>query len=399
MSVDDPTCSKSQREWLEQIAEVCECVARGDLEARLTGIPQEETFHRAMQSINRMLDQTDAFVREARVSLDCASKGRFHRRFLERGMKGSFLIGARMINQATAEMARQSQALRNAEAERLAMADELENNVRAIVGKVTDTAGRIRGTAQSLATATEKTTLDATEVAHASARTSHSVANVASTTDQLVVAFGEIERQANDSAKVANNAVTNADKVNAVIQQLGDASNNIGRVVRIISQIARQTNLLALNATIEAARSGEAGRGFAVVASEVKHLAQQTASATEEIEAEVGSIQSAAAQTATSIAGISGTINAIDGIAKMIAMAVNSQREATAEISKSAQEAAQSTQSVSTSIDEVSQSARLTSESATTLLSPAEELGRLAETLSESLDEFLATIRAHQSTI
>ncbi len=383
------------RQWMGKVADVCERIALGDLEARIIGAPQEESIHRTAVAINRMLDQTDAFVREARVSLDCASKGRFHRRFILRGMKGSFRLGAQMINQATTEMERQTIALKQAETERLAMADDLESNVRNVVQKVSDTAMHISETAQALVTAAERTTRDATDVARASARTSCSVSNVASSTDQLAVAFGEIEQQANDSAKVANQAVDAATRVNSVIQQLDEASHKIGGVVRIISQIARQTNLLALNATIEAARSGEAGRGFAVVASEVKHLAQQTAAATEEIETEVGSIQSAAEQTATSISGISGTIHSVDGIAKMIAMAVNSQREATTEISKSVQEAAQSTQGVSNSIESVSMAALQTSENAVALLTPAEELRSLAQSLSASIEQFLNTIRSH----
>ncbi|MBL8220875.1 MAG: hypothetical protein JNL62_16710 [Bryobacterales bacterium] len=385
------------RLWMSKIAHVCESIALGDLEARLIGAPEDKNIHATVVAINRMLDQTDAFVREARVSLDCASKGRFHRRFLLRGMKGSFRLGAQMINRATHEMERQAQSIRDSEKERLAMADDLEVKVRNVVDRVSETAAHISQTAQSLVTAAERTTNDATQVARSSARTSSSVSNVAAATDQLAVAFGEIEQQANDSARVANQAVSSASDVNQVIQQLNEASLKIGGVVRIISQIARQTNLLALNATIEAARSGEAGRGFAVVASEVKHLAQQTASATEEIETEVASIQSAATQTASSISGISGTIHSVDDIAKMIAMAVNSQREATTEISKSVQEAAQSTQSVSMSIEGVSMAAQETSESAVNLLAPAEELRGLARSLGVSIDEFLTTIRSHQT--
>ncbi|MED0738724.1 methyl-accepting chemotaxis protein [Aneurinibacillus thermoaerophilus] len=66
------------------------------------------------------------------------------------------------------------------------------------------------------------------------------------------------------------------DDASAVVQKLGDRSEEIGQIVNLITGIASQTNLLALNASIEAARAGEAGRGFAVVADEVRKLAEAT---------------------------------------------------------------------------------------------------------------------------
>src|SRR5204863_8281844 len=121
----------------------------------------------------------------------------------------------------------------------------------------------------------------------------------------------EISRQANESSRIAGDAVFQAERTDDRINALSKAATRIGNVVALITDIAEQTNLLALNATIEAARAGEAGRGFAVVAAEVKALAGQTAKATEDIATQIGGMQSATTRATQAIGAIVRSIRGI----------------------------------------------------------------------------------------
>lgn len=92
------------------------------------------------------------------------------------------------------------------------------------------------------------------------------------------------------------------EKIFSVIENLTNATNNIGLFVESIESIAEQTNLLALNAAIEAARAGEAGKGFAVVADEVRKLADESRKSTEEINNMMHSIAEESALAISSMA-------------------------------------------------------------------------------------------------
>lgn len=381
-------------EWIRQAASVCERAQSGDLEARILGYAADDDLGRLINAINDMLDVTDAFVRESRASLDYASRRRFFRRVILRGLRGSFRGAAQIINTATEDMQGAARALDDAKKRRLAIADEFETTVRGIVTTVASASTELAATAQLLSQNASGTTEQSVAVAAASEQMSVNVQRVAAATEELSHTVTEVGKQVEDSSRFAEGAVCEASRTQDVVHGLADASRRIGGVVKLISQIAGQTNLLALNATIEAARAGDAGRGFAVVASEVKNLAQQTAAATDEIQKEIENVQNISSETVKAISGVADTIKKMRGIAGTIENSVQEQQTATGEICGNIHQAAVGTQDVSKNISGVTLAAQETSAGASQVLGAAEELSRQSESLQRSVDLFLATVRA-----
>jgi methyl-accepting chemotaxis protein len=179
-----------------------------------------------------------------------------------------------------------------------------------------------------------------------------------------------------------------------MVLALAAAADKIGEVVKLINDIASQTNLLALNATIEAARAGDAGKGFAVVASEVKHLANQTSRATDEIGGQISTVQDAVGKTVDAIKNINGTIEQVRQISAGIASAVEEQGVATQEIARNVQQAAQGTQDVTSNIGGVTDAAANTGVAADQVLSAARGLAQNSDRLRNDVGTFLAKVKA-----
>lgn len=275
----------------------------------------------------------------------------------------------------------------------LRLADEFDSSVGQIVKSVSQSASKMDGTATVMNETAIQATNQAVNVAAAADEASRNTATVASATEQLSASIEEISGQVQKAAEVANQAVTESKTANDRVSGLEKAVNKVGQVVTLITDIAEQTNLLALNATIEAARAGEMGKGFAVVASEVKHLANQTAGATDEIAQQISTIQAETKISVSAIESISTTIDSINSISAAIAAAIEEQGAATLEISRSVQEASAGTDQVTQNISGVQRAVEETGQSASEVKVSANDLAEMANDLSVQVETFLGNVR------
>ena len=267
--------------------------------------------------------------------------------------------------------------------QKLELIDELTNNAETLSNSASglvDVAGQLSANAEE--TAAQSNTASA-----ASEEISSGIQTVAANMEQMTAAIAEITKSTNESSQRSDEAMRLSEDANRIISQLGESSQDIGNVIKVITSIAQQTNLLALNATIEAARAGEAGKGFAVVANEVKELAKQTATATEDISQKIEKIQDDTGSAVNAIGSISEAIEKLNAIAGSIASSVEEQAATTSEVSRVVQESAEGVKQISENIQQVSIAAGETGKNSNNTQENAKMVNEIADGLTQIVDK------------
>jgi methyl-accepting chemotaxis protein len=273
--------------------------------------------------------------------------------------------------------------------------DSATTTLRATMAQVAGSATSVATAAQQLAAGNNQVSEGAQEmsaragvVSTAATEVSRNLVDVSSGSEEMTASIREIAHSTAEAARVGIQAVEAARAADEQIGRLGVSSQEIGNVVKVITQIAGQTNLLALNATIEAARAGEAGKGFAVVAGEVGELARETARATEDIASRVQAIQADAQGAVAVIAQIAGIVQSINEHQSTIASAIEEQTATTNEMGRNVSDAATGSQEIAGGIETVAQAAAESSEVLKQVGASIVELNSLADELKQRVASF-----------
>lgn len=159
------------------------------------------------------------------------------------------------------------------------VAEDIKKSVNRVLIDLSETSGNLHSLSSSLTSTGHKLAEGSTEQAASIQETSSTLEESSSMVHQTTQNTKEADILAKRTKEAAAKGDSEMQTMLEAMKELKNSSGEIGKIIKVIDEIAFQTNILSLNAAVEAARAGDAGKGFAVVAEEVRNLAQRSAQA------------------------------------------------------------------------------------------------------------------------
>jgi len=291
---------------------------------------------------------------------------------------------AEEISTSTSQMAKGAEAQSSSTEETSSTMVEMAAQMQALARNAEALAANVDQTSSSIQQMSNVLGL----TAHNGEQLLTSVESVTATLTEMIENVGAIAARVHQMEEVTQRSVGDARgggvRLHSSIAAIGERSEEIGKIVGVIDEIADQTNLLALNATIEAARAGDAGKGFAVVADEVRRLAERSVQATKEITDVIQTVQRETRDAVTLMEQVlSGIVGSVDQTSRLVteaAHATEEQAEGARQMLQMANHMASLTRQIANSVKENAAGAR-------EITQAAEKMNRLTHQMSEAVTE------------
>jgi len=284
--------------------------------------------------------------------------------------------------------------------------NRMTKSLRALIGDVRDGVSQLSASSEEMAASSaqivdgsQEQNSKSTQVAAASHELSATIVDVARNAAEAA----NSAKEANGTAMLGKEIVgKSVDSINSIAEitkdtaqmmtNLGHLSNEVGKIIQVIEDIASQTNLLALNAAIEAARAGEQGRGFAVVADEVRKLAEKTTKATKEIGNTIKTIQE---YTDSAVMSMKNEVKVVEegvGFVRNAGAALNEIVSQVEEVSSLIQHIATASEQQTTAADQISSDIEVITNITGGAATGAQQIARTSQNIANLASDLNTTI-------
>jgi methyl-accepting chemotaxis protein len=250
-----------------------------------------------------------------------------------------------------------------------------------LLAGVQEQAAQVAASSEELTATADEISRNAQTSSQRVEEVSGSAKEVNNVVQEVAENINQVSTTASEATRITRQGIDTVEDASGKLHGLKQASDRVEEIMETIQAIAKKTDLLALNAAIEAANAGEHGKGFAVVADEVRKLAEQTASATYQVNEIISELQD---QSDASV----GAMGEVQERMGRILSHIQQNDETANRIAASAEELAATMNETTESMGHISENVEQVTGSVGQIEGAAQQLGELATSLRAKVDQF-----------